>query len=924
MSYKITRRGNVTTFTGTGRDIGKSFATTKKGSAATARFRSILKAKGQKLDIIPTTEPLRTGEYFEQAEKAEARQVGISQSKPVLIPIKNVRGQIIGVRDTTNRQSIRVIPGSITQRQLNISEGIADIRARQPLRIKDYMIAPKIRETTETILPESQRKLSFLESQAFLKREIRADTLAEKKALLQRATTWVAKAKGREELREIRAKQTGANRIIKGAGILAVFGAIRGGLALASAVVHPGVFTKSQAMAIRHAPTTIRTMVSQFGTDPIGFVVEYRVFIKGVGFIGRAVKSAPISHYVVNELFIRRAPKPQQKFIRAVLNSEWAQRAINPKKVGKITSANFAKIETFKGLSKNEIKAIMKTISETKSVIFGSFVTKLVTGTKGKSGLAHDLDLATPNIQVFYKRFIKNMPKSMRKKYKMQGQKLLRDGSKIMDVKPLDRLIQQKNVFTGKGKLPVTGFAKRFKIREFTKVNVNYLKVALRKTIKDLQALIPTKQFPRVKIQKALKKAKSLLRLAKTKGLKSNKVVQALEEAGELGKLTIPKLKKGLEVTLEIPTQRLTKVSGIRLIRFSEQVSRKGLGTLQVLIEKSARRAKDPQSFVTLLEVQLKSLKSLRRTPIIKAKIRIISNALKTLKSKEFAKMLDKSVPELSKKFPLVAKINVKKLRKVNRNVVLREVKKRAVTKTDIKNIKRLSKKNKLTIRETLVYNKLIRKTKLTPRETSIYKKLSKKNKLTIIESNQLNTLVKKAKSAGVPRSSLPSNIPSKLVKSRLPSRLPSKIPKSRKPSKMPSKMPSLSKLFKNPSKLPIIKSIIPISKLITSRLPPSRLPPRRPSRIPPSKLPPRTPSRLPPGKTTTKPPKKTKPKIFKEEQKRKKLLKLLKKELKKDKFIYIPDLYSSIYGIYANPKEKRMLLRKGAVFSGVDIRKRI
>jgi len=89
-------------------------------------------------------------------------------------------------------------------------------------------------------------------------------------------------------------------------------------------------------------------------------------------------------------------------------------------------------------------------------------------------------------------------------------------------------------------------------------------------------------------------------------------------------------------------------------------------------------------------------------------------------------------------------------------------------------------------------------------------------------------------------------------------------------------------------------------------------MPKLRPSKIPVSKIPPRRVTKVLP------------------EEKRKKLEEDYKKKLiiytpritKKRKFIYIPDLYSNILGIRANPKEKKAFLKKGAIFSGTEIRK--
>jgi len=69
-------------------------------------------------------------------------------------------------------------------------------------------------------------------------------------------------------------------------------------------------------------------------------------------------------------------------------------------------------------------------------------------------------------------------------------------------------------------------------------------------------------------------------------------------------------------------------------------------------------------------------------------------------------------------------------------------------------------------------------------------------------------------------------------------------------------------------------------------------------------------------------PPKEIMPPILLLTDFQKKLNKELLKRLSKRKFIYIPDLYSHVLNIRANVKEKKAFLRKGAIFTGTEIRK--
>jgi len=55
-----------------------------------------------------------------------------------------------------------------------------------------------------------------------------------------------------------------------------------------------------------------------------------------------------------------------------------------------------------------------------------------------------------------------------------------------------------------------------------------------------------------------------------------------------------------------------------------------------------------------------------------------------------------------------------------------------------------------------------------------------------------------------------------------------------------------------------------------------------------------------------------------------KKMIEIIKRKMKLMRMIFIPDLYSIVYGIKASPKEKKEFLRAGRVFSGAELRKTI
>jgi len=367
-------------------------------------------------------------------------------------------------------------------------------------------------------------------------------------------------------------------------------------------------------------------------------------------------------------------------------------------------------------------------------------------------------------------------------------------------------------------------------------------------------------------------------------GLKKGSLLPVLKKKKVVGKLTVP-------------TQKIVKVKGIRLVGFGEQTTRKALGTLQVLIEKNVRRAKDPQSFLISLEVQLRGLRGLKsKSPFVKRRISVLSNSIRILRSKEFSRLLESKVPGITKNFPLLKSINVGRLKRINNKFVKRRVAETSrrinLIKKELVNVKRIKKKS------SPVRNRI----------------------------NELSSEISRfSDPSRLPPSRLPKSfIPSKLIRKRVPSKLPpSRIGVKKAPSKMPpSKLPS-SMVFKVPSKVPgIPKSFIPLSKLPPSRLPPSRLPPSRlvPSKIPPSRIPLSKLPKFRPRKVFV--PKKIP--ILPEKRKVEKLKSVIDKSVKSEKLIFISDLYSVVYDVKASLAEKKAFLRAGRLFTGFERRKLI
>ena len=76
----------------------------------------------QKLERQKATAMQR--DFYKPLREAEIRQYAVSESKPTLIPIKDRYGNIVGIQDSTRQQTYRVESGSVTQRDLDLMEGI--------------------------------------------------------------------------------------------------------------------------------------------------------------------------------------------------------------------------------------------------------------------------------------------------------------------------------------------------------------------------------------------------------------------------------------------------------------------------------------------------------------------------------------------------------------------------------------------------------------------------------------------------------------------------------------------------------------------------------------------------------------------------------------------------------------------------------
>ena len=535
------------------------------------------------------------------------------------------------------------------------------------------------------------------------------------KSLLESAQRKTREIQQNIELSKFKEPTAVEKRVFQQVAVLGALGVARGVLGVGETIKDPRQAAKNIISAARTPVKTIKAMGEEFTIDPVGVVAEYYSYGKALNMAGKAVKRSPVGRWVREELFIAKQPKQIRPYVREIVKAAKVQKKINPYKV-KGVKPNFMEV---KSLTRTDALALRKALQKTDSVVFGSQASRTLS--RGRTPIPKDVDLATRNVAKFNAEFIKNVPRKLRSNYIVQGQKIYRkvlSKSKltdprgaikrgnvyydpIFDVKPLKRLIPERSILTKKGYIPVSGY-----------------------------------------VTKIVKGKKSIL----------------------------PRLKKkAISTAFEVPTQKLVKIDKIKFVGFGEQTTRKALGTLQTLIEKNVRRAKDPQSFIIGLEIQLKALKLKKPITRIgkalnKRKITKLDNALKVLKSKKFADLLDKKVPGLTKEYPILNKLPTKRLKRVNLKRVRSEV---------TKKVKKLRPAPERKVKK-VTKAKIVKRVKKPSR-------LPKKLKKTV------SRLPKKR----------PSRIPSKIPRSRLPSKIPSKIP-SRLPSRVPSKIPS-----RVPSKIP-------------------------------------------------------------------------------------------------------------------------
>lgn len=208
-------------------------------------------------------------------------------------------------------------------------------------------------------------------------------------------------------------------------------------------------------------------------------------------------------------------------------------------------------------------------------------------------------------------------------------------------------------------------------VKDVKSFNVKFVK-SLPKNLRE-QFVIKNQKILRASDKTTLADVKPLERLRPDKSLLTG--VGSLPIAGFSDKITLfaegkptlsfkSKLVQGL---YDIPTQRIKTVEGLKFVSFSEQTSRKALGSLQYLIEKNIKREKDLPDYVSYLKIQEKAMtkteglnpKSLKFKKLIRSiekeskKVKVTSSKISNLERISESRLPSSRLPYALSRLPV-------------------------------------------------------------------------------------------------------------------------------------------------------------------------------------------------------------------------------------------------------------------------------
>lgn len=316
------------------------------------------------------------------------------------------------------------------------------------------------------------------------------------------------------------------------------------------------------------------------------------------------------------------------------------------------------------GIALAQAKGIKKEFKESPGLFVGKTVTELALGGVAL-GEAEAVFKATKFGRRFFEepRFVSKVPKDLKK-----TTKVILETARLGEVaKPPLRTIRFKEIKTLS---PIEARAVKQTLLELGPSKTLVFgsaagRAAGLKTIpKDID--IGVKSISEFK--------KVLGRKSKELGIKSPSAKLDVKDIGRLtpertllglgpGRLPTP-TPRGIPPVL-IPTKKPKIVEGIKITAFGEQLQRKGLGSLQVVLEKSPRRAKDPAAFVEslkLAKVTIEKVKPLTPIGLViqRRRVKKLGKGIEFLESPSFRKTLKATQPAALGKFPKLPRVKAK------------------------------------------------------------------------------------------------------------------------------------------------------------------------------------------------------------------------------------------------------------------------
>ena len=321
-------------------------------------------------------------------------------------------------------------------------------------------------------------------------------------------------------------------RITRVAGAAAVAGAARGILGVIELGIAGGKAARGEIkLDPKKIPAVIGTAVlatgKSFVTDPVGTAVEFYTFGRVLRVLGRVTKTGvkaketPVSQTIKEKAFKSSLPKQIKSKVNKLFRSNEFKKVINPKKIKVLPSVDIVEATR---LSRPEVKALSKTFKGSDTIVIDKVP-------KTKAPL-----IVTEDLRVFNRKFLSQLPKQIRRNYKIRGNSIVRlDGTILFRRRSLSNLFPS-------GKLSSflkTKGGKRILIRlkPELKSKLELKKVQLAREVSKVKRKVGV-PLKKVKLAREVSKAK-LARLAREVSKVKRKVGVPLKKVKLIGRETL-------------------------------------------------------------------------------------------------------------------------------------------------------------------------------------------------------------------------------------------------------------------------------------------------------------------------------------------------------------------------------------------------